>query len=221
MNGLARSLKYAGFRAARVIGVCLLMAVGFIFYFAFLDGARFTLQNLLPRFPFMLLFIGNLMFMIYGMLDVATYTQLTLTYGCTRKNAMISTVFIHFVQIVALELIMAAACALIPAAWMPLDGTTLCFLALALFLLGCGLALVTGVLIHRFGKAAYIVVVIIASLGGGVVGGLVGFHGGTTFLMDFVMDLLNIPLLVTVGVIWYAVMAVICWLCTRKIEVRV
>ena len=209
MNGLARSLKYAGFRAARVIGVCLLMAVGFIFYFAFLDGARFTLQNLLPRF------------MIYGMLDVATYTQLTLTYGCTRKNAMISTVFIHFVQIVALELIMAAACALIPAAWMPLDGTTLCFLALALFLLGCGLALVTGVLIHRFGKAAYIVVVIIASLGGGVVGGLVGFHGGTTFLMDFVMDLLNIPLLVTVGVIWYAVMAVICWLCTRKIEVRV
>lgn len=221
MNGLARSLKYAGFRAARVIGVCLLMAVGFIFYFAFLDGARFTLSNLLTRFPFMLLFIGNLMFMIYGMLDVATYTQLTLTYGCTRKNAMISTVFIHLVQIVALELVMAAACALIPAEWMPMDGAVLCLLALALFLLGCGLALVTGILIWHFGKAAYIVVVICASLGGGVVGGLVGFHGGTTFLMDFVMDLLNMPLLVTVGVIWYAVMAVIYWLCIRKIEVRV
>ena len=221
MGGLTRSLKYASFRAGRVIGICLLMAFGFVFYFALLDGTQFTLQNLLPRFAFMLLFIGNLMFMIYGMLDVATYTQLTLTYGCTRKNAAISTVYMHLVQILALEAAMAVCYALIPAQWMALDGKALCLLGLALFFLGSGLALVTGILIHRFGKVAYIVVVIIASLGGGVVGGLVGFHGGTTFLMDFVMGLLNLPLLITVGIVWYAVMAVIFWFSIRKIEVRV
>ena len=74
MGGLTRSLKYASFRAGRVIGICLLMAFGFVFYFALLDGTQFTLQNLLPRFPFMLLFIGNLMFMIYGMLDRDLHT---------------------------------------------------------------------------------------------------------------------------------------------------
>ena len=116
---------------------------------------------------------------------------------------------------------MAVCYALIPAQWMALDGKALCLLGLALFFLGSGLALVTGILIHRFGKVAYIVVVIIASLGGGVVGGLVGFHGGTTFLMDFVMGLLNLPLLITVGIVWYAVMAVIFWFSIRKIEVRV
>lgn len=221
MSGLLRSLKYATFRSGRVIGICLLMAVGFVFYFALLDGAQFTVQNLLPRFPFMLLFIGNLMFMIYGMLDVATYTQLTLTYGCTRKNAAISTVYMHLVQILALEVAMAVCCALIPAQWMALDGMALCLLALTLFFFGSGLALITGVLIHRFGKVAYIVVVIFAAVGGGVVGGLVGFHGGTTFLMDFVMGFLNLPVLITASIIWYAVMAVIYWFFMRKIEVRV
>lgn len=221
MSGLLRSLKYATFRAGRVIGVCLLMAIGFVFYFAFLNGAQFTLENLLPRFPFMLLFIGNLMFMLYGMIDVATYTQLTLTYGCTRRDAAISTVYMHLVQILAIEVLMALSCALIPFQWLPLSGKTLCLMALAIFFVGSGLALVTGMLIHRFGKAAYIVFVIIAALGGGVMGGLVGFHGGTTIVMDVVMALLDLKVMLVVGTIWYAVAAVIFWLCIRKIEVRV
>ena len=221
MRGLTRSLKYATFRAARVIGVCLLMAVGFVFYFTFLNEQAFTVENLVSRFPFTLLLIGNLMFMIYGMLDVATYTQLTLTYGCTRKDAAISTVYMHLVQILALEAVMVSCGILIPRQWMSVDGVTICLLSLALFFIGSGLALVIGILIHHFGKTAYIVVVILASLSGGVVGGLVGFHGGTTFLMDFVMGLLNLPLLITVGIVWYAVMAVIFWFSIRKIEVRV
>ena len=221
MSGLTRSLKYASFRAGRVIGICLLMAIGFVFYFALLDGTQFTLENLLPRFPFMLLFIGNLMFMIYGMLDVATYTQLTLTYGCTRKNAAISTVFMHLVQILALEVIMVISCALIPAQWQLLDAKTLGLMALAIFFVGSGLALVTGVLIHRFGKIAYIIMVIFCSLGGGVIGGLVGFHGGTTVVMNVVMEFLNLNVMLVAGVIWYVVAAVIFWISIRKIEVRV
>lgn len=221
MNGLTRSLKYASFRAGRVIGVCLLMAVGFVFYFALLDGSRFTAENLLPRFPFMILFIGNLMFMIYGMLDVATYTQLTLTYGCTRRDAAISTVYMHLLQILALEAAMAVCCALLPAQWMLIDGKTLCLMSMGVFFVGSGLALVAGILIHRFGKAAYIVVVIFASLGGGVIGGLVGFHGGTTVVMEIVLKMLNLPVLLVAGIAWYTVMAVIFWFFIRKIEVRV
>ena len=221
MSGLIRSLKYATFRAGRVIGICLLMAVGFVFYFALLDGAQFTAQNLLPRFPFMLLVIGNLMFMVYGMLDVATYTQLTLTYGCTRKNAAISTVYMHLLQMLALEVIMVVSCALLPGQWQLIDAKTLGLLALAIFFIGSGLSLVTGILIHRFGKAAYVVVVIFASLGGGIAGGLVGFHGGTTVVLDPVLKLLNLPVMIMAGMIWYAAAAVIYWFSIRKIEVRV
>ena len=221
MSGLIRSLKYASFRAARVIGICLLMALGFVFYFALLDGTQFTLQNLVPRFPFMLLFIGNLMFMIYGMVDVATYTQLTLTYGCTRRDAAVSTVYMHLLEMLALIAVMALSCVLIPKPWMAMDGATLCLLGLALFFIGCGLALVTGILIQRFGKAAYIVIVIFASLGGGVVGGLVGFHGGTTVVMDVVLKFLNLYVMLGAGIAWYVLAAVLFWLFIRKIEVRV
>ena len=221
MGGLMRSFKYAAFRAGREIGVCLLMAVGFVFYFAFLDGSPFTVQNLLPRFPFMLLFIGNLMFMLYGMLDVATYSQLTLTYGSTRKNVAISTVFMHVIQIAALVLLIALSGAFIPQEWLPVPCSTLCFLAAGLFLFCSGLALVMGILIHRFGKVAYILVTIFAALGGGLIGGLVGFHGGSTIVLDTLLRVLNLNLMFAIGLIWYAVMAVIHWLAIRKIEVRV
>lgn len=221
MGGLTRSLKYASFRAARVIGVCLLMALGFVFYFALLDGTQFNLQNLIPRFPFMLLFIGNLMFMLYGMIDVATYTQLTLTYGCTRRDAAVSTVYMHLLEMLALTATMALSCVLIPKSWMPMDGGTLCLLGLALFFIGCGLALVTGILLQRFGKAAYIVIVIFASLGGGVVGGLVGFHGGTTVVMDVMLKFLNLHVMLGAGIAGYVLAAVLFWLFIRKIEVRV
>lgn len=221
MGGLTRSLKYASFRAGRVVSICLLMAAGFVFYFNLMDGRRFTLENLLPRFPMMLLFIGNLMFMLYGMIDVATYTKLTLTYGCTRKNAMISSVYMHLLIVLALEAVMVVSCALIPAQWAVVDGGWLCLLAFAQFLIAGGLALVMGILINRFGKVAYMIVVFFSAIGGGVFGGLVGFHGGTTVVMDIVIEYLNLPVLIVVGIVWYVVMAVICWLCTRRMEVRV
>lgn len=221
MEGLTRSLKYASFRAAKVIGVCLIMAFCFVFYFAFLDGSQFTVSSLLPRFPLMMLFIGNLMVMLYGMIDVATYTQLTLTYGCTRRDAAISTIYMHLLEILAFEVVMAVSCALIPVQWQVMEGKALCLLSLAIFLIGSGLALVTGILIQSFGKAAYIVFVIFASLGGGAVGGLVGFHGGMTVVMDVVLKLLNLRVMLGAGIAWYVLAAVIFWLFIRNMEVRV
>lgn len=221
MSGLMRSFKYASFRAMRVVRSCLLMAVGFVFYFTLLDGGSFTVQNLLPRFPFMLIFIGNLMFMLYGMVDMATYTQLTLTYGCTRKNAAISAVYMHFLQILVLEIILAVSCVWIPAAWLTVDKSLLCPLALALFLFGGGLSLLTGMLTWRFGKTAYWIFVMISALLGGITGGLVGFQGGTAPVLAAVQKFLNLPILLTVGIACYAVMAVVFYFSIRNIEVRV
>lgn len=221
MDGLNRALKYATFRAGRVIGVALLMSVGFVFYFVFLNGVAFTPENLISRFPLMLLFIGNLMVMLYGMLDVATYTQLTLTYGSTRRNAAISVYYMQVVQILVILGIMVLFYTLVPERWLTGDGKGICLRALILFLFGSGLALVSGVLIHRFGKVAYMIVVVICSLGGGVFGGLVGFHGGTDFLAEYLNLMSGIMLLGVIGVIWYAVAAVIFWCFIRKIEVRV
>lgn len=221
MSGLLRSLKYASFRAGRVIGVCLLMAVGFVFYFAFLNAEAFTVQNLVARFPMTLLLISNLMFMIYGMIDVATYTQLTLTYGCTRKNAVISTVYMHLMQILVLEAVIVICCALIPQQWMSVDGGIISLVSFALLFVSNGLALVLGILIHRFGKMAYMIVVVLASLSGGVIGGFVGYYGGSTAIMDRVITFFNSNILLVVGSVWYVVAAVIFWLNVRKIEVRV
>ena len=127
----------------------------------------------------------------------------------------------HLLQMLAFEVIMVVSCALLPEQWQMIDAKTLGLLALAIFFIGSGLALVTGILIHRFGKVAYTVVVIFASMGGGIVGGLVGFHGGTTVVLDLVLKLLNLPVMIMAGMIWYAAAAVIYWFSIRKIEVRV
>lgn len=221
MSGLTRSLKYASFRAMRVVRNCLLMAVGFVFYFTLLDGEGFTLHNLLPRFPLMLMFTGNLMFMLYGMLDTATYMQLTLTYGCTRRNAGISTVYMHLLQMLVLEAVMAASCICIPASWQAVDMRMLCLMTLTLLLFGGGLSLVTGILIRRFGKVAYIIFVIFAALAGGMIGGLTGFSGGTAPLMVSLQGSLNLPVLLMAGIACYAVMTAVFYISIRGIEVRV
>lgn len=221
MSGLTRSLKYASFRAMRVVRNCLLMAVGFVFYFTLLDGESFTLHNLLPRFPLMLMFTGNLMFMLYGMLDTATYMQLTLAYGCTRRNAGISTVYMHLLQMLVLEAVMAASCICIPASWQAVDARMLCLMTLTLLLFGGGLSLVTGILIRRFGKVAYIIFVIFAALAGGMIGGLTGFSGGTAPLMVSLQGSLNLPVLLMAGIACYAVMTAVFYISIRGIEVRV
>lgn len=221
MSGLTRALKYATFRAGRVILITLLMSIGFVFYLAFLDGAEFTLENLITRYPLMLILIGNLMFMLYGMLDVATYMQLTLSYGSTRRDAAISTYYMQIIQMAAILAIMALFYAVVPDHWIQNDGKMICLLALVLFLFGSGFALISGVLIHRFGKAAYIIIVVFCTFGGGIFGGLVGFHGSTEFLEKYLDVLLNMAVLNAVGAVWYAAAVVIFWFCIRKIEVRV
>ena len=65
------------------------------------------------------------------------------------------------------------------------------------------------------------IVVIIASLCGGVVGGVVGARGGSDGLLTLMLSWVNVKALLLIGVIWYAVMALVYWFFIRKIEVRV
>lgn len=220
MSGTIRSLKYAAFRAGRVIGLTLLLSVAFVFYFMFLDGEHFTVQNVISRIPFMIVFVGNLMYMLYGMIDIATYTQYTMSCGAVRKDVLISTIFMHVLQIAAAEIVILLFFR-IPKSWQMTGENELCLLALLFFLVGSGLALVMGIAIRRFGKVAYIILVTICSAGGGVCGALVGFHGGGIFLFDLLHVSDYLPRMAAAGCIWYAVMAVIFWLFIRKMEVRV
>jgi hypothetical protein len=220
MSGLVRSLKYASFRAARVLGVTLLMAFCFIFYFMFLEDAAFTVRNALEHFPYMLLFIGNLMFMIYGMLDVATYTQITMSYGCTRKNAVLSTVYMNLLEIFAAEVILTVYCVFVPCGKPHEQAAAMCVGSLALFLFGGGWAMLGGILIHRFGKAAYFVVVFFSIIAGFALGCVGGFYGGTYVFLERAMAL-PVQALALAGVLWFAAASAISWLASRRMEVRV
>lgn len=220
MVGLTRSLKYAAFRAGRVIGITLLLSIGFVFYFMFLDGEQFTVQNIISRFPSMLVFVGNLMYMIYGMIDIATYTQYTMSHGATRKDVLISTIFMHVLQIAAAEAVLLLFFAL-PKDWQMAGRNELCMAALLLFLVGGGLALIMGILIRRFGKAAYTILVMVSATCGGILGALIGFHGSSAFLLDLLPAAFNWTVPAVIGCVWYIAAAVVFWLFIRKMEVRV
>lgn len=220
MNGMLRAMKYASFRAARVIGITVLMAVGFVFYFAFLNDDAFTVPNLVGRFPVTLIFVGNLMISLYGMLDVVTYMQLTLCYGSTRKYAIISQIYMGVVQVAAVVLILAASCALIPESWQYADGSSFVLIAQNLMFFGSGLALFGGLLIYRFGRVAYWIFVMLMACGGGVLAGFGGYadEGALQAVSRVAM---SYPALQLLGVLWFAVMAAACWLILRRSEVHV
>lgn len=223
MGAFMRSLKYASFRAGRVIGITAGMSVGFVFYFTFLNGESFTVENLISRFPLMLIFIANLMFLIYGMVDVASYVPLTLSYGSTRKAAFFSNLYMQALQILSVEIMLWLCFKCIPRAYFSehTDGNLLCAVALCIFLLGCGIALPCGVLISRFGKTAYIIVVVLASVGGGMFGALIGFREMSSWLVEWLEKFINVPAIVGIGFGWYILMNVLFYLGMRKYEVRV
>lgn len=220
MSGTIRALKYAAFRAGRIIGITLLMSVAFVFYFMFLDGEHFTVQIVVSRIPSMIVFVGSLMCTIYGMIDVATYTQYTISCGTIRRDVLISTIFMHVLQIVALEIVLLLIF-LVPKGFEMPGRNELCLLELVLFLAESGLALVMGILIHRFGKSAYIVFVIFCAVVSSVCGFLVGFGGGNSFVFEQLSTMAYFPLIIAAGLVWYVVMAAIFWLFIRRMEVRV
>lgn len=220
MSGLLRAIKYATFRAARVVGITVLMAVGFVFYFALLNDQELTIPNLVGRFPLVLMAIGVLMTSLYGMVDIVTYMQLTLSYGSTRRYAFVSQVYMCLLQAVAVELILAVSCLLIPADWQFIGAKTLLLTAQNTLFFGSGVALLGGLLIYRFGKVAYWLFVMVMACGGGALSGFCGYMDRDMSVFLDVAQLAH-PVLHLIGLLCAVIMAVACWFTIRRCEVRV
>lgn len=220
MNGLTRSLRYASFRTGRVLGIAVLMSFGFVLYFTLIAGEAFSMQNLVSRLPETVVFIGALMFMIYGMLDLVTYTQLTLSYGSTRKDAMISVIYMDLLQIVGMLLVVYLVFTLAPAAWMPMGTLEACVLAQNIFFIASSVAMINGMLIYRFGKVAYYIFTFLAAVISGAVAGFTTFMGKMSILGN-VFQIGGLSVFDLIGVWLFVIASVICWLFIRKIEVRV
>lgn len=217
MGGLVRALKCATWRAGRVVGLTLLMSVGFIFYFMILEGAHFTVEAAVGRFPQMLLFVGSFMFLAYSVVDTVTYVQYAMGCGCTRKNIMITSIYMHVFEIAASELILVLYFAVFPKG-MPAGGSEVCREALLMFTFVSGLSLAMGILVKRFGRIAYIGVVFFCAVMGGIAGGMMGYFRGTGFLVK--LPWISVFELAAV-IVWYVVMAIVFWMNIRKMEVRV
>ena len=220
MNGLARSLREASFRAGRVLGICLLMSVGFVIYFTLLSGEAFTMQNLFYRMTEVMIFVGCMMFMIYGMVDFATYTQVSLSYGSTRKHALVSLIYMDLLQVAGMTFLVWLVAVLIPAQWQPLSARGAIGLALNVFLIACAVSLINGMLVYRFGKGAYVLFVIVTTAFSGCIMGMSDYLAQ----MDFVGMIVSggdLAVLGMVGIILFAIAAVVCGVFMRKIEVRV
>jgi hypothetical protein len=220
MNGLLRACRYATFRGLRVLGVTLLLSVGFVFYFMFIGSQTFTVDNALAQFPYMLLFVGSLMIATYGMMDVAIYMQLTMSYGCTRKNAALSTIYMNLMEILVIEVILALYLRLVPVGEISAKAPWLCGAALMVYLFGSGYAMIGGILIHRFGKVVYTIVLLLLIAAGSVLGFIGGFFEGTDIIVERAMTWPT-ALLGVASAAWFVLASLILWLFTRRMEVRV
>lgn len=218
MSGLLRALKCATWRAGRCVGMAMLMAVGFIFYIMIINGTRFTVANIVGRFPQMVVFVGSIMYLAYGIVDTVTYVQYAMSCGCTRKNIFFSAVYMHVFELAVTELVLALYYLVVPAEWSMASAGEMCMTVLYLFVFDMGLSLTLGILVKRFGKIAYVVFVVLCSVLGGLVGGLVGFFGTEIFSGIIPHASLMIPF---AAFVWYGLMAALFWLFIRKIEVRI
>lgn len=218
MNGLFRALKCATWRAGRVIGITLLMSVGFIFYFMFLNRVPFSVANIITRFPQMLLFVGSFMYLAYGVVDIITYVQYAMSFGSTRKDVFLSSIYMHVLEIAGTELVLLFYFLLVPEKWLMTDGGTIYKMIFLVYLFSAGLSLVMGIFVKRFGKGAYVVIIILSAVLGGIVGGMVAFYGSNE-LAALIPNVSVIVPLAAGG--WYVAMAAIFWMNIRKMEVRV
>ena len=222
MSGLMRSLKYETIRTGSVLGSALLVSVAFTVYFALISGERLTLMNLVGSLPGLMLFIGCLWFMIYGMVDMVTYTQLTISYGSTRKHALIGKLYMNLLQTVGMVVCMYLVYVLTPAEWMPMEAVSACLLAQNVYLIAGSLALVSGMLVYRFGKVVYLVFTILAAIFGGSLAGF-DIHAGESGILASIGAAIGNGFCVwdLAGIVLFLIISVICWFFMRRIEVRV
>ena len=222
MSGLMRSLKCATIRTGCVLGSALLTSFVFTLYFALISGERLTLMKLVGSLPGIMLFTGGLWFMLYGMVDMVTYTQLTISYGATRKHALIGRLYMSLLQTIGMVACMYLVYVLTPAGWMSMETVPACLLAQNVYLIAGSLALVSGMLVYRFGKAAYLIFRVLATFLGCSLVGFDTYAGGAGILASIGGNIGNgFCIWDLAGIVLFLVVSVICWFFMRRIEVRV
>ena len=218
MSAIIRSFKSHGYRAERMFGITMLMAFGFIFYFLFLDGMKFTVENILGRVPFSVFFLSVLMFMIYGLVDVVSYVPITISDGCTRRNMLFGQIFMHVIEVGQTLLVLAIFFALSPVKASIESGAFLKMSAAA-FIAACGISLLAGMVVYRFGRVAYFIIIFALTGAGGVVGGMMGAFGGHT-VATLVPQVLQKFGWVGLACVLYVICAVVFGILSRKMEVK-
>lgn len=221
MGGLMRSLKCATIRTGHVLGSALLTSVAFMVYFALLAGERLTLMKLVGSLPEIMLFIGCLWFALYGMVDMVTYTQLAISYGSTRKHALIGIFYMNLLQTAGMVICMYLVYMLTPAAWMSMDAISSCLLAQNVYLIAGSLALICGMLVYRFGKAVYLVFMVLAVFCGSSLAGFATYTVQSGGFASIGINIGGYGVWNLTGIALLLLMSVICWFFMRRIEVRV
>lgn len=218
MSAIIRSFRNHGFRAERVFGITMLMSFAFIFYFLFLDGMSFSLENILGRVPFSVFFLSVLMFLIYGLIDVVCYVPLTISNGCTRRNMLLGQVFMHVVEVGQTLLVLAVFFALSPVK-ASIEAGDFLKMSAAAFIASSGVSLLAGMVVYRFGRIAYFIIIFALAGSGGLIGGLMGAFGGDT-VAAMVPQILQKFGWVGLAVILYVICVAVFGLLSRKMEVK-
>ncbi|MDD6038607.1 MAG: hypothetical protein PUD20_07450 [bacterium] len=222
MYGVSRALKRASYRAGRTIVITLLMSIAFVLYFEFLSDGNFTPEVLVPRVPVMYLFFSSMMYLIYGLTDVAIYTPLEISSGGTRRNVFLGTIFMCMLQIGVSLLFLLAFYGLVPKIMLPaipMRRMLLATAAIGLFV--CGTGMIMGQLVWRFGKVAYYVLIFIITGVCAVSGALFTMsNGGYVGVANRIMMYIDKGFVLILAVLWYALMAGISYLMLMKAEIR-
>lgn len=222
MYGVSRALKRASYRAGRTIVITLLMSIAFVFYFEFLSDGNFTPEALVPRVPVMYLYFSSMMYLVYGLTDVAIYTPLEISSGGTRRNVFMGTIFMCALQVGVSLLFLLAFYGLVPKMLLPaIPMRRMLLVTAAIGAFVCGTGMIMGQIVWRFGKVAYYVLIILVTSVCAIAGAMFTLsNGGYVAATDRLMMYIDKGFVVILALLWYALMAAISYLMLRKAEIH-
>ncbi len=221
MSGLLPSIRNATRRAVMILAYIVFMAVIFSVFFTWSSGDAITLQGIASDIPKLLLFFGTICIVMWGMVDMVTYLQMTISYGSTRRDALIGYVYMNLFEVAGILICMCLVYACVPGEWMDASLEVLLMLGQNVFLIAAALALTFSIFVYRFGKKAYLIFALPVSL---LCGGIVGFSSQIGISGIYVSSGLSFSgrlfALNFIGAGLFIIAAVLSFLIMKKLEVR-
>ena len=216
-SGMTRTIKYMNYYTSRIILYVLGFTVGMVFYMTLLGG-EFTADALMSNvamMPMFCIFMGCLFFVVFNMSYGPLYANMQLSMGSTRKEMVLGHIYAQFVFIIITTVIAEVFNAISVGGF---DSNTGLYIAMAFFsyLVASAVGSIFGILVDRFGKVAYYVMVAIAAMGGGVFGAL-----SVSVLRGGLVWSKSVAIPATIGsVVAFVASLVIYAICARKKVVK-